>query len=150
MKKVMYLLFLIPFVFSSCSKKDDPSIVDDYVGTWNLTYAGTIKMLDAKGATVGSSSMDFSLEGDQITKEGNNQLSIDDWTATVSGSSLSIESTIQTISSVIGFLPTTATIRYSGTVSKNSIIITETYSGTWAQNGESGTIAGSIVYTYTR
>ena len=148
MKKVMYLLFLIPFVFSSCSKKDDPSIVDDYVGTWNVTYAGTIKMLDAKGATVGNSSMDFSLEGDQITKEGNNQLGIDDWTATVSGSSISIESTTEPIS--IGLMSTTATIKYSGTISKNLITITKPYSGTWTQDNASGTLAGSVVYTYTR
>ncbi|HJV78850.1 MAG TPA: hypothetical protein VJ602_10750, partial [Paludibacter sp.] len=133
MKKVMCLLFLIPFVFSSCSKKDDPSILDDYVGTWNMTSVGTIKMLDTKGTTVGSFSMDNSLEGDQITKEGNN-LSIDDWLATVSGSSLSIESTTQPISMIIGFSPTTANVKYSGTITKNSIIITETYSGTWAQN----------------
>jgi hypothetical protein len=149
MKKVMYLLFLIPFVFSSCSKKDDPSIVDDYAGTWNMTSAGTIKMLNANGTTVGSSSMDFSLEGDQITKEGNNQLSIDDWTATVSGSSLSIESTTKPVS-IIGFSSTTANVKYSGTVSKNLITITETYSGTWTQDNASGTIAGSMVYTYTR
>ena len=149
MKKVLLLLLLTPFIFSSCSK-DDPNIVDDYVDTWNLTATGTIQMLDSKGATVGSLSVDNSLESDQITKEGSNQLNIDNWVATVSGSSLSIEPTTQPISIIIGFSPTTANVKYTGTISKNLIKITETYSGTWTQENGSGTISGSIVYTYTR
>lgn len=149
MKKVMYLLFLIPFIFSSCSKDETTGVDlrDDYVGTWNEDASGSLSLL--QNTTVAfTMPVSQSETGIKITKSGTNQLIIDGLVTTVSGNDLIIASSTDTQTD--NGLTMTVTAKYTGTVSKNLITIKESYSGSWSSAGMSGTISGSTMYTFTR
>lgn len=146
MKKVTYLLFLLPLIFISCSK-NEVDMRDDYVGTWNESSVGSMSLL-LNGSIVSTTPLSDSQTGIEITKSGTNQLVIDGLPVTVSGSKLIIESNTQTETQ--DGITMTVTSKYSGTVSKNVIVVNENYTGSWSMTGMSGTISGSSVYTFTR
>jgi hypothetical protein len=146
MKKVTYLLFLLPLIFISCSK-NEVDMRDDYVGTWNESSVGSMSLL-LNGSIVSTTPLSDSQTGIEITKSGTNQLVIDGLAVTVSGSKLSIESNTQTETQ--DGITMTVTSKYNGTVSKNMIVVNENYTGSWSMTGMSGTISGSSVYTFTR
>ena len=146
MKKVTYLLFLLPLIFISCSK-NEVDTRDDYVGTWNESSVGSMSLL-LNGSIVSTTPLSDSQTGIEITKSGTNQLVIDGLPVTVSGSKLIIESNTQTETQ--DGITMTVTSKYSGTASKNVIVVNENYTGSWSMTGMSGTISGSSVYTFTR
>ena len=146
MKKVTYLLFLLPLIFISCSK-NEVDMRDDYVGTWNESSVGSMSLL-LNGSIVSTTPLSDSQTGIEITKSGTNQLVIDGLPVTVSGSKLIIESNTQTETQ--DGITMTVTSKYSGTVSKNVIVVNENYTGSWSMTDMSGTISGSSVYTFTR
>jgi len=146
MKKVTYLLFLLPLIFISCSK-NEVDTRDDYVGTWNESSVGSMSLL-LNGSIVSTTPLSDSQTGIEITKSGTNQLVIDGLPVTVSGSKLIIESNTQTETQ--DGITMTVTSKYSGTVSKNVIVVNENYTGSWSMTDMSGTISGSSVYTFTR
>jgi hypothetical protein len=146
MKKVTYLLFLLLLIFISCSK-NEVDTRDDYVGTWNESSVGSMSLL-LNGSIVSTTPLSDSQTGIEITKSGTNQLVIDGLAVTVSGSKLSIKSNTQTETQ--DGITMTVTSKYSGTVSKNVIVVNENYTGSWSMTGMSGTISGSSVYTFTR
>jgi hypothetical protein len=120
---------------------------DDYVGTWNESSVGSMSLL-LNGSIVSTTPLSDSQTGIEITKSGTNQLVIDGLPVTVSGSKLIIESNTQTETQ--DGITMTVTSKYSGTVSKNVIVVNENYTGSWSMTGMSGTISGSSVYTFTR
>lgn len=146
MKKAMYLLFLISFIFVSCSKSE-VDMRDDYVGTWNEEGTGSMSLI-SNGTALTTIPMDFPATSIEVTKTGTNQLIIDGETATVSGSKLSIASISQTETQ--NGVTMTVNASYTGSVSKTLMTVKETYSGNWSASGMSGTIGGSVVYTFTR
>jgi len=120
---------------------------DDYVGTWNESSVGSMSLL-LNGSIVSTTPLSDSQTGIEITKSGTNQLVIDGLPVTVSGSKLIIESNTQTETQ--DGITMTVTSKYSGTVSKNVIVVNENYTGSWSMTDMSGTISGSSVYTFTR
>jgi len=148
MKKVIYLLFLIPFVFISCSKDNkDVDQRDDYVGNWNQDAIGSLSLVQ-DGNLIATMPISANSTDLQVTKSGTDKLIIDGMSATVSGTKLIIESDTQTQTQ--NGLTMTVTTSYSGTLAKNMITIKEAYSGFWSQTGFEGTITGNTVYTFTK
>jgi len=146
MKKVIYLLLFMPFIFSSCSTVE-VDLRDDYVGIWSSNATGSMSILYNGGVMFTIPTEDSG--NIHVSKSGTDELSIGSVYAALSGTKLLIdtETETQTNEGVTMQLTTT----YKGTAAKGLMTITGTYSGNWSNsNGATGLISGSTTYTYTK
>lgn len=147
MKKVIFLLLFLPFMFSSCSKEEDAvDVRDDYVGTYNTSTIGSMSLIN-NGEVLTTLPLDETTT-DVVTKQGTDGLDIGGLSATVAGSKLIIDTQTQT--QTADGVTSQMTITFTGTVTKGLITITSKYTGNWSASGATGLITGSATSTFTK
>ena len=128
--KKFFGFIVVSLVLMSCdsSSNENVDLRDSYVGTYNVKRAGVVNMMYeadiAESMTVSSDTIYT------VTKVGTNQLNIGGRTATVDGTKLTFQPQTTT-ESYSGYI-LTQTISQTGTLSENSIVINDNYSGSWS------------------
>ena len=145
MKKVFYILFLIPLFYLSCSTNKDA--MDVYTGKWNYTAVGLMTFTKNSGSVFLTQSVDTASYVEVINM-GSEVLNIGGLPVKVSGTSLTIPSASD--STTVGGITKKTVYSYEGTITTNKIIIVQSYAGTWSNPAFSGSIGGSVIYTFTR
>lgn len=144
MKKALFLFSVILIAFSSCTEVD---LRDDLVGSWSYSSKGNISM-----TMDGTEASDLPIDATgtaTVTKVGEDQIKIDELTATVDGSKLIFEPETQTETENGATM--TMTVTRTGTISGKTMTINETYTGTWDMAGMmSGALSGTATHTFTK
>jgi hypothetical protein len=84
-----------------------------------------------------------------ITKVGEDQIMIDELTATVDGDKLTFEP--ETQNETEDGMTMAVTVTRTGTISGKTITINETYTGTWSAAGlMSGAVSGTAKHVFTK
>lgn len=145
MKKVFLFLSVILLSLTACTS--DVDVRDDLVGSWSYVTTGSMSMtmgdveagdipLDATGTAT-------------ITKVGEDQIMIDELTATVDGDKLTFEP--ETQNETEDGMTMAVTVTRTGTISGKTITINETYTGTWSAAGlMSGAVSGTAKHVFTK
>lgn len=145
MKKFFLFLSVILLSLTACTS--DVDVRDDLVGSWSYVTTGSMSMtmgdveagdipLDATGTAT-------------ITKVGEDQIMIDELTATVDGDKLTFEP--ETQNETEDGMTMAVTVTRTGTISGKTITINETYTGTWSAAGlMSGAVSGTAKHVFTK
>jgi hypothetical protein len=147
MKKLLLLSALLPMLFAGCSKeKSETDPRDQYVGNYTGTMVGAINLY-VSGALIGTIPMNESGNA-TVTKSGTTELNVAGFVLTLSGNKLLPASVPFTQNS--DGVSMSGTMTSQGTVSTGIITITSTVSGVATGNGNTGTISGTLVSTFTK
>lgn len=149
MKKLFYFSSIIAILFiSSCSKKDDVDIRDQYIGTYSL-QASISQDYFVNGQKVGTYTDEVSSGTVTVSKSGDNALLIEDEIYIVKGNQLTAEPESSDETYEDG-LREILTIESSGQLGTGKITGKDTMSGTWSQDGQTGTTTGEMNWTLTK
>lgn len=145
MKKVFLFLSVILLSLTACTS--DVDVRDDLVGSWSYVTTGSMSMTMG-GVEAGDIPLDATGTA-TITKVGEDQIMIDELTATVDGDKLTFEP--ETQNETEDGMTMAVTVTRTGTISGKTITINETYTGTWSAAGlMSGAVSGTAKHVFTK
>jgi len=148
MKKVLLFVAIAIFGLTSCSSDDNNTDSrDKYVGTWQSKTSGSLTIYH-NGEPTGTIPINET-GTTEVSKSGENNLSIGGQIFTLNGNSLTTNPKNTTITqdgvNMVG------TETFSGQVSSEIITINSDYVGTWSHsNGNTGNFSGTVVTTLTK
>ena len=145
MKKFFLFLSVILLSLTACTS--DVDVRDDLVGSWSYVTTGSMSMTMG-GVEAGDIPLDATGTA-TITKVGEDQIMIDELTATVDGDKLTFEP--ETQNETEDGMTMAVTVTRTGTISGKTITINETYTGTWSAAGlMSGAVSGTAKHVFTK